>query len=158
MQQNQRLRVRARRPLQAVGRVETAPYPGFPTDAQPLLMAALLRAEGESLFRENIFENRFRHVDALRQMGARIRTEGREALVIGVDRLHPGVLEATDLRGGAAMILSGLQAEGETLIWDRGHLRRGYEDLPGALGALGAELIYEGESHGILSNTKAFRG
>jgi UDP-N-acetylglucosamine 1-carboxyvinyltransferase len=149
MHENDRLRIRASRRLRAVGRVETAPYPGFPTDAQPLLMAALLRAEGESLFRENIFENRFRHVPQLRRLGARIRLEGREALVTGVERLDGAAVESTDLRGGAAMILTGLQARGETLVWDRGHVRRGYEDFDGTLRNLGAEITYEGDSHGI---------
>ena len=149
MQQNDRLRIRAARRLRGVGRVETAPYPGFPTDVQPLLMAALLRSEGESLFRENIFESRFRHVSALRQLGARICVDGPEALVTGVERLEGTAVESTDLRGGAAMILAGLQAEGETLVWDRGHVRRGYEDLDGTLRSLGAEITYEGDSHGI---------
>ena len=149
MQQNDRLRIRAARRLRGVGRVETAPYPGFPTDVQPLLMAALLRSEGESLFRENIFESRFRHVSALRQLGARICVDGPEALVTGVERLEGAAVESTDLRGGAAMILAGLQAEGETLVWDRGHVRRGYEDLDGTLRSLGAEITYEGDSHGI---------
>ncbi len=149
MQQNGRLRLLSKRRLRAVGRVETAPYPGFPTDAQPLLMAALLRAEGESLLRENIFENRFRHVPALRQLGAHIRIAGREALVTGVERLSAATVEATDLRGGAAMILAGLQAGGTTLVWDRGHVRRGYENLDGTLRKLGAEIRYEGDSHGI---------
>lgn len=149
MQQNDRLRIRTTRRLRGVGRVETAPYPGFPTDAQPLLMAALLRGEGESLFRENIFENRFRHVPQLKRLGAQIRLEGREALVTGVERLDGAAVESTDLRGGAAMILAGLQARGETLVWDRGHVRRGYEDLDGTLRSLGAEITYEGDSHGI---------
>lgn len=149
MHQSDRLRVRSAQALRAVGRVETAPYPGFPTDAQPLLMAALLRSEGESLFRENIFEDRFRHVPQLRRLGARIRLEGREARVTGVERLAGAAIESTDLRGGAAMILAGLQAQGETLVWDRGHVRRGYEDLDGTLKSLGAEITYEGDSHGI---------
>ena len=109
----------------------------------------LLRGEGESLFRENIFENRFRHVPQLKRLGAQIRLEGREALVTGVERLDGAAVESTDLRGGAAMILAGLQARGETLVWDRGHVRRGYEDLDGTLRSLGAEITYEGDSHGI---------
>ena len=149
MQQNDRLRIRTTRRLRGVGRVETAPYPGFPTDAQPLLMAALLRGEGESLFRENIFDDRFRHVPQLRRLGAQIRLVGREARVTGVERLVGATVESTDLRGGAAMILAGLQAQGETLVWDRGHVRRGYEDLDGTLKSLGADITYEGDSHGI---------
>jgi UDP-N-acetylglucosamine 1-carboxyvinyltransferase len=133
--------------LRAVGPVLTAPYPGFPTDAQPVLMAALLRAEGESVFRENIFENRYRQVPALRKLGGRIELVGREARVRGVERLHGAVVDATDLRGGAAMVLAGLAAGGETLVRDAGHIRRGYEELDSCLRNLGAEMIltHEGE-------------
>lgn len=147
MQKTDRVSVASPGRLRSVGPVITAPYPGFPTDAQPVLMAALLRAEGESVFRENIFENRFRHVPALRRLGARIELSGREARVTGVDRLHGAAVEATDLRGGAAMILAGLSAEGETLVRDEGHVQRGYENLDGCLRSLGAEirLTYEGE-------------
>ncbi len=149
MRKSDGLHLRSPGKLQAVGPVVTSPYPGFPTDAQPLLMAALLRAEGESLFRETIFENRYRQVPQLRKLGARIRLEDREARVLGVPALHAAELEATDLRGGAAMVLAGLCAEGETLVWDGGHIRRGYEDLNGCLQLLGADLSYEGEKHGV---------
>ena len=149
MRKNEVLRLRSGGKLRAVGPVVTSPYPGFPTDAQPLLMAALLRAEGESRFRETIFENRYRQVPELRKLGAEIRLSGREASVRGVFRLHAAAMEATDLRGGAAMVLAGLCAEGESLVWDRGHIRRGYEDLNGCLQLLGAELTYEGDKHGV---------
>lgn len=149
IQKHDRVWIKAEGRLRAVGPVVTAPYPGFPTDAQPLLMAALLRAEGESVFTETIFEDRFRQVPALRKLGAQIRLQGRRALVRGVPRLHGSSLEATDLRGGAAMVLAGLAAEGETLVFDPGHIRRGYEDLAGCLGSLGAHIVYEGEEHGI---------
>ena len=135
--------------LRAVGPVVTSPYPGFPTDAQPLLMAALLTAEGESLFRETIFENRLRQVPELRKLGAEIRLSGREARVVGVPMLQGASMEATDLRGGAAMVLAGLCAEGESLVRDPGHICRGYEDLNGCLQLLGADLRYEGEKHGV---------
>ena len=149
IQQNDRVCLRSDGRLRAAGPVITAPYPGFPTDAQPVLMAALLRAEGESLFTENIFENRYRQVPELRKLGAKIRLEGRQAAVTGVKRLRGGTMEATDLRGGAAMILAGLCAEGESLVLDRGHIRRGYEDLSGCLRQLGADITYEGEQHGF---------
>ena len=149
MQKNDRVTLRSEGKLRPVGPVVTAPYPGFPTDAQPVLMAALLRAEGESLFTENIFENRYRQVPELRKLGAEIRLAGRQARVSGVQRLQGAAMEATDLRGGAAMILAGLCAEGESLVLDRGHIRRGYEDLSGCLRALGADITYEGEEHGI---------
>ncbi len=149
MRKSDGLYLRSAGKLRAVGPVVTSPYPGFPTDAQPLLMAALLRAEGESLFRETIFENRYRQVPELLKLGARIRLEDREARVRGVRRLHAAALEATDLRGGAAMVLAGLCAEGETLVRDSGHIRRGYEDLNGCLQLLGADISYEGEKHGV---------
>ena len=149
MQKNDVLHLRSSGKLRAVGRVITSPYPGFPTDAQPLLMATLLRAEGETLFRETIFENRYRQVPELRKLGAQILLDGREAKVLGVSILHAAELDATDLRGGAAMVLAGLCAEGETLVRDGGHIRRGYEDLNGCLQLLGADLSYEGEKHGV---------
>lgn len=151
MQKNDRVTVSCDRRLRAVGPISTAPYPGFPTDAQPVLMAALLRAEGESVFQENIFENRYRQAAQLRKLGAEIRISGRVALVRGVARLHGAVLDATDLRGGAAMILAGLAAEGETLVRDGGHVTRGYENFDGCLRDLGAELrlSYEGENYGL---------
>lgn len=145
MTRKDRITLLARRPLRAVGPVVTAPYPGFPTDAQPLLMAALLRAQGESLFTETIFENRYRQVPELRKLGAEILLDGRQARVRGVKELHGARLEASDLRGGAAMILGGLSAGGETLVLDPGHIRRGYEDLDLRLGALGADLEYKGD-------------
>ncbi len=118
--------------------VVTKPYPGFPTDAQALVMAASLRARGTSVFVENIFESRFRHVSELRRLGADIRVEGRVAMVSGVRTLRGAPLCATDLRGGAAMILAGLSAEGETRVSDSGHIERGYDDFAGCLRALGA--------------------
>lgn len=156
MTQNGALRVQSSgRPL-AVGEVSTAPYPGFPTDAQPLLMAALLRSRGESRFVENIYEDRFRHVPALQAMGADICVEGRCARLRGSERLHGAAAEATDLRGGAAMLLAGLQAEGETRVCDAGHIRRGYASLDRELRALGADLSlqYEGEDDGESKETQ----
>lgn len=140
---NHALRLRSDARLTAVGPVITAPYPGFPTDAQPLLMAALLRAEGRTVIRETIFEQRFRQAPELCRLGARIRVEGQTAEVLGVKALRGAALHATDLRGGAAMILAGLAAEGETLVFDEGHVRRGYEDLDRCLESLGAEITLE---------------
>lgn len=129
--------------LRGVGQVVTAPYPGFPTDAQPVLMAALLRAEGKTVITENIFENRYRQVAELRRLGADISTYGKTAEIWGVDCLHGAPLTATDLRGGAAMIVAGLAAEGETVVCDDGHIRRGYERFDRCLRSLGAELYLE---------------
>ena len=137
------VRVRSSGRLSAVGELSTAPYPGFPTDAQPVLMAALLRAEGRTAITENIFENRYRQVPELRRMGADVTVSGKLAEIWGVDRLHGAPLTATDLRGGAAMVVAGLAAEGETVLCDDGHITRGYERLDMRLRALGADIYLE---------------
>ena len=129
--------------LKAVEEISTAPYPGFPTDAQPVLMAALLKAEGRTLITENIFENRFRQAAELRRLGADITVSGRRAEIWGVDRLRGTMLNATDLRGGAAMIIAGLCAEGETVVCDDGHVTRGYERFDRKLRSLGADVNLE---------------
>lgn len=125
-------------PLLAVPPIRTATYPGFPTDAQAVLMAALLKSGGATVFVENIFENRYRHVDELVRMGADIRVEGRVAVVYGVEKLHGADLRCTDLRGGAALAVAALSAEGESILHEIHHIERGYEDLAGDLCALGA--------------------
>lgn len=127
--------------IHPVGLLKTMPYPGFPTDAQAILMAALCRANGTTLVEETIFENRFRHVDALVKMGAEIQVAGRVAAIHGVRNLHGAAVEATDLRGGAAMIIAGLSACGETSISDVYHIDRGYESPEDVLRNLGAEII-----------------
>ena len=137
------VRVRSDGRLKAVGEIVTAPYPGFPTDAQPVLMAALLRARGRTRITETIFENRFRQVPELRRLGADITASGRTAEIWGVERLQGAPLTATDLRGGAAMIVAGLAAEGETLLFDEGHITRGYERFDARLRALGADIVLE---------------
>ena len=126
--------------LRAIAPVRTSPYPGFPTDAQPLLMAALLRSEGATMFVENMFESRYRHVPELLRMGAEIRLEGRVAVVCGVTDLHGAAVRSADLRGGAALVIAGLQAQGVTQIHNIHHIQRGYQDIAGDLAALGAEV------------------
>lgn len=140
---NRAVRVKSTGRLKAPGEISTQPYPGFPTDAQPVLMAALLRAEGKTVITENIFENRYRQVPELRRLGADIITQGRRAEIWGVDCLHGTALNATDLRGGAAMIVAGLSADGETVIFDDGHITRGYERFDVRLRALGADIFLE---------------
>ena len=135
------IRALCRERLRAVGPVQTAPYPGFPTDAQAVLMAALLRSRGATVFEENIFENRYRHVDELIRMGASIRVSGRVAVVTGVERLHSAPVRCTDLRGGAALCVAALAAEGETRVSQICHIDRGYEDLARDLRALGADAV-----------------
>ena len=120
--------------------IRTAPYPGFPTDAQAILMAALLRCRGAAVFEENLFSSRYRHVDELARMGADIRVSGRTAVVLGVERLHGAAVRCTDLRGGAALCAAALAAEGETAISDITHIDRGYQSIEDDLAALGADI------------------
>ena len=125
--------------------VITGPYPGFPTDAQPLMLAACLKARGTSVFVENVFQNRFRFTEELQRLGAKIHTEGRVAVVTGVEALHGAPAVATDLRGGAALIIAALSAEGETDVLDSGHITRGYERFDERLRMLGADLEFRDE-------------
>lgn len=135
-----RLSGRASLPIQ----VRTLAYPGFPTDMQAPMMALALKLRGTSVFLETIFENRFMHAREMARLGASIRIEDRIALVNGSHALAGSTVSSTDLRGGAAMILAGLAAEGETLLQDpQGHIARGYEDLPGMLQSLGADVVME---------------
>lgn len=143
MCQNRSVWLRSGGRLHAVGQICTEPYPGFPTDAQPVLMAALLKARGRTVIRETIFENRFRQVPELIRLGADITLHEQLAEIWGVDSLKGTVLNATDLRGGAAMIVAGLTAEGQTLICDEGHIRRGYERFDARLRALGADICLD---------------
>ncbi|MGN1306448.1 MAG: UDP-N-acetylglucosamine 1-carboxyvinyltransferase [Faecousia sp.] len=126
--------------LRAVSPIRTAPYPAFPTDAQAPVMAAMATAEGISIFEETVFSDRFRHVPALRQMGAKITAAKRCAVVEGVPLLHGANVEATDLRGGAAMVIAALAAQGESVITKTEHTERGYAELVSSLCACGAEI------------------
>jgi hypothetical protein len=102
--------------------LKTMPYPGFPTDLQPQMMALMTLAQGTSVISENIFENRFKHADELRRMGADIRVEGRAAIVKGVPKLTGAVVEASDLRAGAALVLAGMAADGITVVENIVHI------------------------------------
>ncbi len=130
----------ARKTLKAPQSIRTAPYPGFPTDAQPPLMALCATLPGTTIFVETIFENRYRHVSELTRLGAKINTEGRVAVVEGVNRLTGAELEACDLRGGAAMVTAALFAEGTTKIGKTCYIERGYEDIEGCLKSVGADV------------------
>ena len=134
-------------PLRSPRSVRTSPYPGFPTDAQAILMAASLKARGTSVFVENIFENRYRHVDELDRMGADIYTEGRVAIVRGVEALKGASVRCTDLRGGAALVIAALSAHGESRISAIRHIERGYEDISRDLALLGADIRTAEQSH-----------
>ncbi len=120
--------------------IKTLPYPGFPTDMQPQITTALALATGSSLVVESIFENRFKYVDELARMGTNIKVEGNTAMVIGVAKLRGAMLKAPDLRAGAALVLAGLAAEGQTTVDDIKYIKRGYEDFEGKLVSLGADI------------------
>ena len=135
------VRLTAPERLSGFGTVKTMPYPGFPTEMQSVMMAAAAVARGTTVFVENIFESRYRHVPELLKLGANILTEGRAAVVEGVQRLTgAGNLVCTDLRGGAAVVLAALAADGESAVTGLAHIDRGYEDLEGNLSRLGADI------------------
>lgn len=130
----------AHRPLRAIAPIRTMVYPGFPTDAQAVVMAALCRAKGTSVFVENIFENRYKHVAGLRRMGADILVEGKVAVIEGVNRLYGAKVEAPDLRGGAGLVAAALSAEGRSEISNIQYIDRGYEEIEKALSSIGADI------------------
>lgn len=132
------------RPLE-LQRVDTLPCPGFPTDCQAQLFALSSVARGTSVFHENVFENRFRHAQELRRMGGKNSVTGTTAIVRGVEKLHGATVEAHDLRGGAALVLAGLCADGETAVTHAWRIDRGYLALETALCGLGATVIRKGE-------------
>ncbi|HEY8338334.1 MAG TPA: UDP-N-acetylglucosamine 1-carboxyvinyltransferase [Egibacteraceae bacterium] len=121
--------------------VVTLPYPGFPTDLQPQFLTMLSQAAGTSMLTENVFDGRFSFVEQLVRMGAEVYTEGHHAIVRGPRQLRGAVVRATDLRAGAALVLAGLVAEGETIVTEPRHVDRGYADLAGTLRALGADVV-----------------
>ncbi|MDD4238695.1 MAG: UDP-N-acetylglucosamine 1-carboxyvinyltransferase [Desulfotomaculaceae bacterium] len=133
------IRVSSDRELQPVD-IKTMPYPGFPTDMQAQLMAVLCLTRGTSMITETVFENRFMHANELKRMGARIKIEGRTAVVQGVPRLTGAPVKATDLRAGAALVLAGLAADGRTEIGNIFHIDRGYDRLEEKLRGLGADI------------------
>ncbi len=121
--------------------VETLPFPGFPTDMQAQMMSLLTLANGHSVMKETIFENRFMHAHELVRMGAKIKLDNSYALITGVEKLSGAEVKITDLRAGAALILAGLAAEGKTTVYGLKHLERGYEDLPGKIRSLGGKIF-----------------
>lgn len=129
--------------LSRIPTVRTLVYPGFPTDAGPLVLAMLSVAEGTSVFVENIFENRFKYTDELKRLGAKIKTEGRVAVVEGVSALSAAPCECTDLRGGAALVVAALAANGKTVLDEIHHIKRGYENISEGLQRLGADIKEE---------------
>ena len=120
--------------------VSTLPYPGIATDYKPFFVGMLALSDGVGIVTENLFSGRFRYVDELVRMGADIRTEGHHAVVRGQPRLSGAPVRAPDIRAGAALVVAALGADGETLVSDAAHIARGYQDLPGKLRALGADV------------------
>ena len=124
------------------------PYPGFPTDMQPIMSSVLGIAKGTSIIVENIFENRYKYLSELKRMGARVTIEGKAAIIKGIKRYNVAKVDATDLRGGAALVLAALNAKGKTIISNIEYILRGYENLDEKLRNLGAN-IYVGEGEAI---------
>ncbi len=120
--------------------IKTMPYPGFPTDMQSVFVAMLSIAKGTSVVVENIFENRYKFTNELKRMGAKINIEGKIAIVKGVRKLSGATVEATDLRGGASVVLAGLVAKGKTTVNNIEYILRGYENLDKKLSKVGASI------------------
>lgn len=135
------VRIKMDRRPKGVRDIRTLPYPGFPTDAQAPVMAMLTLAEGTSVIVENIFENRFKHVSELSRMGAKIKIEGRVAIVDGTEKLYGTRVKSTDLRGGGALVVAGLAAKGTTEISSVCHIDRGYEKIEENFRKLGADIF-----------------
>lgn len=133
------IRVEGVKPFRGV-KIKTLPYPGFPTDMQPQIVALLSVAEGSSIVTEGVWDSRFQYVGELSRMGANIHVEGKTAFITGVDHLEGAPVRATDLRGGAGVIIAGLMAEGVTEITDLKHIDRGYEKIEEKFKALGADI------------------
>ncbi len=136
----EKIRVKAESNLIAAD-IKTFPYPGFPTDLQPLAMVLLTATEGLGVITENVFDGRYNHVDELKRMGAKIKVEGRTALVEGGSKLTGAPVKATDLRSGAALIVAAMRAKGETQVVAIEHVDRGYDHFEEKLNNLGANII-----------------
>lgn len=134
------LRIKAPERLKRVKKIETMAYPGFPTDCQAPVMAALSVAKGTSIIKETIFENRFKHIEQLNMFGTDISINDRIAVVNGVKNIHSADVKCTDLRGGAAVIIAALKANGISTVKDIHHIDRGYECIENQLASLGADI------------------
>ena len=120
--------------------IKTMPYPGFPTDMQSIMTATFTIAKGTTIVVENIFENRYKYVQELNKMGAKITVEGKSAIIRGVRKIYGATVKATDLRGGAALVLAGLAAKGTTVVENIEYILRGYEDFDKKIRALGGNI------------------
>ena len=119
------------------------PYPGFPTDLQPQFSTMLTICKGTSIITENIFENRFKFMQEIKRMGAKVTIEGKTMIIKGVRKLHPASVESTDLRGGASLVLAALATKGVTKVSKLEYLLRGYDNFDKKLNSLGANIIRE---------------
>ncbi len=137
---NNTIKVESPNKITAIDTVKTLPYPGFPTDMQSQLMALMTLSDGITVFIETIFENRFKHAEELTRMGANIKVDGRVAIVKGMKRLTGATVTAKDLRGGAALILAALAAEGKTIVENAKHVERGYDHFHQVLRDLGGNI------------------
>ena len=120
--------------------IKTLPYPGFPTDMQPQIAVALCLAEGTSVVTEGVWDNRYRYVDEIRRMGAKVQVDGKIAVIEGVDKLTGAAVQACDMRAGAAMVIAGLAADGITEVDCIHYIERGYEDIVRKLSGIGADI------------------
>lgn len=144
VEENDKIYLKAPKIIRPINRLRTHPHPGFPTDMQPQFMALLTIASGASLIEETVFESRNKHINELMRMGADIilSQDGMTSIVKGVDKLNASTVCSKDLRGGAALILAGLAAEGKTIVTDSKHVERGYESIEKSLSQLGAEIKF----------------
>ena len=120
--------------------IKTMPYPGLPTDMQSIMAATFTIAKGTTIVIENIFENRYKYVQELNKMEAKITVEGKSAIIRGVRKIYGATVKATDLRGGAALVLAGLSAKGTTVVENIEYILRGYEDFDKKIRALGGNI------------------
>lgn len=142
------IRIKAPERLRRIRKIETGAFPGFPTDSQAPIMAALSVANGSSIIKENIFENRFRHAPQLMRFGADITVAGEAAIINGVKSLHCANASCTDLRGGAAIVVEALAAEGKSIINEISHIDRGYEKIEESLRSIGAKIKRKSDEKG----------
>ncbi len=142
-EQKNSIYIKAPQKIKPVSRIHTGPYPDFPTDMQPQFMSILTLAEGTSIISETVFEARFKHISELCRMGADITVEGQTAVIKGVKSLKGAYVSGKDLRCGAALILAGLAAEGETVVENACYVQRGYEQIEKVLTSLGAKISLE---------------
>ena len=137
------INIMAPKRLNPVKHIRTMPYPGFPTDAQPIIMPMAVLGNGTSIIVENIFENRYKYAEELNKMGANIRIEGKVAIVEGVSRLVGAPVQSSDLRAGASLVIAGMAAEGKTEVSGEEYIYRGYENITDNFRKIGADIFEE---------------